>query len=704
MSLLPKPLMLLIGLLLLAGSARGQLISAGSSWRYLDDGSNQGTAWRDLSFDDSGWAQGNAQFGYGDGDENTVVSYGPNANDKYVTTYFRASFDVPNPGAVPALSVELLRDDGAVVYLNGQEVIRTNMPTGTIGYRTYARSAISGSSEDLFYPFLIDPGLLVAGTNVLAVEIHQSDPDSSDISFDLALWDSPPDELQRGPYLQLGTDEGVRIRWRTFSPSDSVVWYGSAPGNLTQSVSVPGGVIEHDVGLTGLQADTLYYYAVGSSAGGILVGDDSDHFFRTHPVPGTSRPVRIWALGDSGTANADARAVRDAYQTYTGSVHTDLWLMLGDNAYENGEDVEYQLAVFETYPEMLRKSVLWPTRGNHENSSAVYYGNFSMPTQGQAGGVASGSEAFYSFDFANVHFICLDSDATSRVVGGPMLTWLENDLASTTQDWIVAFWHHPPYTKGSHDSDDDSDSSGRMRDMRQNVLPILEDYGVDLVLSGHSHSYERSFLIDGHYGYSSSFDPPTMQLDGGDGRVGGDGAYQKVFGPHAGTVYCVAGSSGKVSSSGSLNHPVMYSSQRRLGSLILEVDQLQLDLKFLDENGVVQDFFTLLTGDAPLVFSHTGLFAGFLTSLIVNGAGPGNDVYFLYSLTGNGPTQTQFGIMDLTMPVIQIGPVTANSQGQAVRTSMVPGPAAGKTVYLQALEWQGPGVGRFSNALTEVVQ
>ncbi|KAA3608341.1 MAG: hypothetical protein DWQ01_13330 [Planctomycetota bacterium] len=578
------------------------------------------------------------------------------------------------------------------------------MPTGTIGYRTYARSAISGSSEDLFYPFLIDPGLLVAGTNVLAVEIHQSDPDSSDISFDLALWDSPPDELQRGPYLQLGTDEGVRIRWRTFSPSDSVVWYGSAPGNLTQSVSVPGGVIEHDVGLTGLQADTLYYYAVGSSAGGILVGDDSDHFFRTHPVPGTSRPVRIWALGDSGTANADARAVRDAYQTYTGSVHTDLWLMLGDNAYENGEDVEYQLAVFETYPEMLRKSVLWPTRGNHENSSAVYYGNFSMPTQGQAGGVASGSEAFYSFDFANVHFICLDSDATSRVVGGPMLTWLENDLASTTQDWIVAFWHHPPYTKGSHDSDDDSDSSGRMRDMRQNVLPILEDYGVDLVLSGHSHSYERSFLIDGHYGYSSSFDPPTMQLDGGDGRVGGDGAYQKVFGPHAGTVYCVAGSSGKVSSSGSLNHPVMYSSQRRLGSLILEVDQLQLDLKFLDENGVVQDFFTLLTGDAPLVFSHTGLFAGFLTSLIVNGAGPGNDVYFLYSLTGNGPTQTQFGIMDLTMPVIQIGPVTANSQGQAVRTSMVPGPAAGKTVYLQALEWQGPGVGRFSNALTEVVQ
>ncbi|KAA3608342.1 MAG: hypothetical protein DWQ01_13340 [Planctomycetota bacterium] len=562
---------------------------------------------------------------------------------------------------------------------------------------------MTGESEDRFWFYVLDPGLLVQGSNLLAVEVHQNAADSPDLSFDLALSDIPPPELLRGPYLQLGTDQSVRIRWRTFSSSDSAVLYGPAPGNLNQLVSVPGHTTEHEVELTGLQPDTVYYYAIGSTSGGILSGNDLQHFFRTHPPAGENRPFRAWILGDSGTANTDARAVRDAYQTYTGSAHTDLWLMLGDNAYENGEDVEFQAAVFETYPEMLRKSVLWPTRGNDENSEAVYYGIFSMPTQGQAGGLASGSEAYYSFDFANVHFVCLDSDTSSRLPGGPMLTWLENDLASTMQPWIVAFWHHPPYSKGGHDSDVDADSGGRLRDMRQYALPILEAYGVDLVLTGHSHSYERSFLIDGHYGYSTSFNPLTMLIDGGDGNPNGDGAYQKEIGPHAGTVYCVAGSSGSISSSGSLDHPVMYTSLRSLGSLVLEVDDLRMEVKFLDHQGQVQDSFTLWTGDTPLVFSTTGLFAGFMTSLIVNGADPGNAVYFLYSLTGSGPTQTQFGVMDLTMPITQLGPVTADGQGKAILSTSIPASAAGRSVYLQAFELQGVGVGRFSNPLTEWV-
>ena len=81
-----------------------------------------------------------------------------------------------------------------------------------------------------------------------------------------------------------------------------------------------------------------------------------------------------------------------------------------------------------------------------------------------------------------------------------MATWLRNDLAATAQTWLLAFWHHPPYTKGSHNSDTETE----LVQMRQNILPILEDYGVDLVLTGHSHSYERSFLLDGHYGTSGT--------------------------------------------------------------------------------------------------------------------------------------------------------------------------------------------------------
>ena len=94
-----------------------------------------------------------------------------------------------------------------------------------------------------------------------------------------------------------------------------------------------------------------------------------------------------------------------------------------------------------------------------------------------------------------------------------MLTWLENDLAATRSDWIIATWHHPPYTKGSHDSD----AEGRLIEMRAHALPSWKSYGVDLVLTGHSHSYERSFLLQGHYGPSYTLQN-SMIRDFGDGK------------------------------------------------------------------------------------------------------------------------------------------------------------------------------------------
>ena len=179
--------------------------------------------------------------------------------------------------------------------------------------------------------------------------------------------------------------------------------------------------------------------------------------------------------------------------------------MLGDNAYTSGTDAEYQAAVFDMYPTMLRKTravadARQPRRRQRElrRADAVRTTTSSRcRSRARPAGSPSGTEAYYSFDYGNIHFICLDSiDDGPLADGGPMLTWLQNDLASDDQPWIIAFWHHPPYSKGSHDSD----TTSELIEMRQNALPILEDGGVDLVLSGHSHSYERSFLIDGHYG------------------------------------------------------------------------------------------------------------------------------------------------------------------------------------------------------------
>jgi Fibronectin type III domain/Calcineurin-like phosphoesterase len=174
-----------------------------------------------------------------------------------------------------------------------------------------------------------------------------------------------------------------------------------------------------------------------------------------------------------------------------------------------------------------------------------------------------------------------------------MATWLRADLASSTRQWTIAFWHHPPYSKGSHDSDTDP----ILAEMRQNFLPILEEAGVDLVLAGHSHSYERSYLIDGHYGLSSTF-TNAMKKDGGSGRTDGTGAYNKATlgpGTHEGAVYAVAGSSGQISG-GLLNHPAMFISLNNLGSMVLDINGNTLDAKFLRENGVVADYFTIVKG------------------------------------------------------------------------------------------------------------
>lgn len=607
-----------------ARAADTTLVPTGAVWKYLDNGSDQGTAWRATSFSDSTWASGPAQLGYGDGDEATTVGFGPSSTNRFITTYFRRAFSVTNASAFNALTLRLLRDDGAVVYLNGVEVWRSNMPAGTIGFTTPASVAIAGADESTFVQTTISPSLLVNGTNVLAVELHQSSSTSSDISFDLQLIGSDSSaSVTRGPYLQRGTPNSLVVRWRTNVPTDSRVSFGTTQGSLTSVADNSTQTTEHEVLVSGLSPATRYFYSIGSTSQ-VLAGNDANHFFVTSPVAGSATPTRIWVLGDSGTANSNAQAVRNAYLNFTGSLHTNLWLMLGDNAYETGTDSEYQAAVFDMFPTMLRKSVLWPTIGNHDTahsqtppSSLPYFAMFTLPTNAEAGGMASGTERYYSFDYGNIHFICLDSMSSDRSSSGPMATWLRADLASSTRQWTIAFWHHPPYSKGSHNSD----SEGILIEMRQNFLPILEEAGVDLVLTGHSHSYERSFLIDGHYGTSSTF-TNAMKKNGGSGRADDTGAYTKpTLGPgtHEGAVYAVAGSSGQISG-GLLNHPAMFISLNNLGSIILDVNGDTLDAKFLRENGEVWDYFRIVkgTGAPVLPAAPSNLAANTVSSSQIN--------------------------------------------------------------------------------------
>ncbi len=166
--------------------ASSYLSAPGETWRYLDGGTYPGDGWISMDYDDSHWATGSAPLGYGD-HQSTFVSYGDDPDNKYVTTWFRKTLAVDDPTAWAQLTLGLLRDDGAIVYLNGSELLRDNMPDGAVEADTLAAGTVGGDDETTYFTFSLGASALVAGENILAVEIHQASTTSSDISFDLYL-------------------------------------------------------------------------------------------------------------------------------------------------------------------------------------------------------------------------------------------------------------------------------------------------------------------------------------------------------------------------------------------------------------------------------------------------------------------------------------------------------------------------------------
>lgn len=210
------------------GGGPQTLVTTGATWRFLDTGINPGTNWRNVVYNDSLWRSGPAEFGYGDGGEATLVNYGGVATNKHITTYFRHRFDLTNAFDIESLAARIMRDDGIVLYLNGSEVLRNNMPAGTITYTTRAASNIAGTNETFFSSHAINPSFLREGTNVLAAEIHQADPGSADLSFDLELIARRP---VPGPFLRATALPGGRFRlW--FHGASGATYITERSGNL----------------------------------------------------------------------------------------------------------------------------------------------------------------------------------------------------------------------------------------------------------------------------------------------------------------------------------------------------------------------------------------------------------------------------------------------------------------------------------------
>ncbi|YCM42203.1 metallophosphoesterase family protein [Verrucomicrobiaceae bacterium 227] len=427
-----------------------------------------------------------------------------------------------------------------------------------------------------------------------------------------------PSDFVRAPYLQMANHESIHVVWRTSGDSTPRVRYGKSVDALNSEVpadqiltrrhpslkgaapifkDAPVDTHQFEASITGLTPATTYYYAVYNGDTRLTPADKS-YRFKTHPVPGTDAPLYFWVVGDSGTGGRDQAAVHTAMVNHnaTHGKQLDLYLHVGDMAYGSGTNQEFNERFFPMYEPTLRNTVCWASMGNHEGRTSKgasgvgpFYDAYICPTNAEAGGLASGKEAFYSFDFGRVHFICLDSHDLDRRPSGEMAQWLKADLEKTKADFLVAFFHHPPYTKGSHDSD----KEGQLIEMREHIMPILESGGVDVVYTGHSHIYERSMLIDGAYHTPTISD--GVILDDGDGDPKGDGPYNKSAGlnPNNGVVQVVAGHGGtglrRVGTS-----PVMKRIILEHGSCLISVSGDTLTSEMLNKAGNVSDTFSIV--------------------------------------------------------------------------------------------------------------
>ncbi|MEN8008492.1 MAG: metallophosphoesterase [Candidatus Krumholzibacteriota bacterium] len=473
----------LLLMILVAGHATAQnvLVPEGSVWRYLDDGSNQGVPWRDPGFNDGTWSSGPAQLGYGDGDEATVVSFGPNSGNKYITTYFRLSFEVEDPSLFSYLQLRLLCDDGGVLYLNGSEIQRSNMPDGTITHLTLASSTIGGSAEDAFVEHIVDASALVPGPNVLAVEIHQRSVTSSDISFDLEVigLGAVPHPMRKAPYvIYMGDNTGMQVQWQlTVTDTCTIEWGLDETYSLGSVETLEyGDDHQHSFTIGGLAPSAICFYRV------VAREDTISASFRSAP-PDDTTDVAFLVYGDTRTYPGSHDLVaQEIVSTFTTNpalhsllVNVGDLVSSGDN--ESSWDTEFFDPSYTGIRTMLASLPHQACRGNHEDSGVVFSKYFPYPFE---------TPLYWSFDYGPAHFVVIDQ-YRSYAPGSVQHDWIEADLTATTKPWKFFVFHEPGWSAGGH---------GNNTSVQDYLQPLCIEHEVSIAFTGHNHYYARAVVND----------------------------------------------------------------------------------------------------------------------------------------------------------------------------------------------------------------
>ncbi len=457
-----------------------QIIPKNANWKYLDDGSNQGSAWTDSLFNDSAWSSGNAQLGYGDGDENTVISYGSSASNKHICYYFRKQFTITNPSQSNGIEIKVLRDDGAVVYLNGQEVVRSNMPSGSIYYNTYAASTVAGSNESVYYSYHIPSTYLSVGQNIIAVEVHQRTASSSDVSFDLTMDFKDFAPFRKNPYLlYAGDNDKMLIVWQTYNNDTCQLYYGADTIYSDTLTSYEYGSDHlHKVLLTNLNSATKYYYKVRTTSNKYRAGS-----FYTG-LSNNATNLTFYAYGDTRTYPLlhDSVAKQILTEISLDSISQTFIVSSGDIVEDGNQESDWDEQFFSPeythINEMIANLPYLVSIGNHGGQGLLFSKYFPIP-------MFNNNRFYYSFDYGPVHFTVIDQ-YTNIAPTSTQFQWLENDLAASTKKWKILLLHRPGWSAGGGHSNNSI--------VQNDIQPLCVKYGVHFVIGGHNHYYSRAVV------------------------------------------------------------------------------------------------------------------------------------------------------------------------------------------------------------------
>ena len=521
-----KPLAFILTLALLLGAVPtfaddATILARDAAWKFYDQGKLEGDAWKTADFDDSAWQSGAAPLGFGDDYSETdpslpigtVIGFGDDAANKYMTSYFRTTVEVGDLSAYTGLEVYIHVDDGCVVYINGTEAFRRGIEDGAVSYDTAAK--FKPKEETFTAPVT----LFAPGKNVIAAEVHQDGGDSSDLWFELGVKGisgeaapaAAPAVTVPDPAAPLGEVSKLTISFAgDTKTAKGFTWYTTAAsaGSDVQVVEKAAGEpdftnamkfagrwqlstnsaaeVVHKAEAVGLKPDTSYFFRVGDEALGLWSGVGS---FET----AADGAFTFIDLADSQAKKEDeavlsAHTFKKAVETVQGA---DFMVLNGDIVDTGMNEGQWDCLLGHSQDTLMNLTMA-PVAGNHEEDKNSFFEHFDLmpapfsPTE---------SGAYYSFDYANAHFIMLNTNEDSKAYADftpAQIQWLKGDAAAAKAGgakWLIAVIHKGPYTTSNHAEDGDIQDANGVRTL---VAPLMNQLGVDLVLEGHDHIYART--------------------------------------------------------------------------------------------------------------------------------------------------------------------------------------------------------------------